>query len=273
MKKKYLSLIVVPHDNANVRNLRVPYPFVYAVIALVVLCALTLVIVFATYGRALVQARRADELATKNAQLTEQSAQIDSLKTELLRMHALGIQIKTMLGVGLSPEDSTLVANLTPLARSPALSGAYVAEEAAQEEQRLLLRAIPTVWPVKGYVTREFHIAGGEKQEQYHPGIDIAAGRHTPVRASAEGVVTASGWDDTYGYMVVIDHGFGMTTVYGHNSRNVVSVGDRVVRGQTIAFLGSTGKSTAPHLHFEVRKNGVSENPRKYLLDGAPGED
>jgi murein DD-endopeptidase MepM/ murein hydrolase activator NlpD len=97
--------------------------------------------------------------------------------------------------------------------------------------------------------------------------MDIAAKRNTPVRASAEGVVTESGWDETYGHLVVIDHGFGITTLYGHNSRNLVNVGDRVDRGQTIAFLGNTGKSTAPHLHFEVRKNDVPEDPRKYLLN------
>ena len=123
------------------------------------------------------------------------------------------------------------------------------------------------MWPLKGYVTREFRVSPGDKTEQYHPGIDIAAQRNTPVRAAAEGVVTTSGWDETYGYLVVIDHGFGIASLYGHNSRNLVSVGDRVDRGQTIAFLGSTGKSTAPHLHFEVRKNDVPVDPRKYLLN------
>ena len=97
--------------------------------------------------------------------------------------------------------------------------------------------------------------------------FDIAAKRNTAVQASAEGVVTKSEWDEAYGFVVVLDHGFGLTTLYGHNTRNVVKVGDRVARGQTIAFLGSTGKSTAPHLHFEVRKNGVSVDPREYLLN------
>jgi murein DD-endopeptidase MepM/ murein hydrolase activator NlpD len=182
-------------------------------------------------------------------------------------MQALGAQIKNMLGIGLSPDDSSLVAAVTPNAKSPATSRGLAPADAVQGERVLLLKAIPSMWPIKGYVTREFNVAGGESQEQYHPGMDIAAKRNTPVRASADGVVTTSGWDDVYGYQVVIDHGFGIATVYGHNSRNLVHVGDRVSRGQTVAFLGSTGKSTAPHLHFEVRKNAVPENPRKYLLD------
>ena len=76
-----------------------------------------------------------------------------------------------------------------------------------------------------------------------------------------------SGFDETYGWMVEVDHGYGIRTVYGHNARNLVKAGDRVTRGTTIAFVGSTGKSTAPHLHFEVRENGVPVDPRKYLLN------
>jgi murein DD-endopeptidase MepM/ murein hydrolase activator NlpD len=139
--------------------------------------------------------------------------------------------------------------------------------EAARSERQLLLKSIPSLWPVKGYVTREFYTTGGEKSAQYHPGMDIAAKRNTPVRASADGIVTASEWNETYGHMIAIDHGFGISTLYGHNSRNLVAIGDRVARGQTIGFVGSTGRSTAPHLHFEVKKNGVHVDPRNYLLN------
>jgi murein DD-endopeptidase MepM/ murein hydrolase activator NlpD len=97
--------------------------------------------------------------------------------------------------------------------------------------------------------------------------MDIAAARNTPVVAAADGIVEASAYDDVYGWMVEVDHGYGIRSVYGHNSRNLVNIGDRVTRGKTIAFVGSTGKSTAPHLHFEVRENGVPVDPRKYLLN------
>jgi len=130
-----------------------------------------------------------------------------------------------------------------------------------------MLDSMPSMWPLKGFVTKEFHVTGGEKDANYHPGMDIAAPRETPVFAVADGVVEMSGFDETYGWMVEIDHGYGLRSVYGHNSRNLVNVGDRVTRGKTIAFVGSTGKSTAPHLHFEVRENGVPVDPRKYLLN------
>lgn len=265
--KKYLSLILVPHDDSRVRNLRISYVAVYVFAAVAGLCVLAVVVLLATFGRLIVKAAETDRLASENARLIERNAEIDSLRAELVHVQALGLQIKTMLGIGLTPEDSTLVANWTPSVQSPSISDPFERTEETEQEQKELLQAIPSTWPARGYVTREFNVTGGDTQERYHPGMDIAASRNTPVRASADGVVTTSGWDETYGYSVIIDHGFGLNTVYGHNSRNLVQVGDRVSRGQTIGFLGSTGRSTAPHLHFEVRKNGVPEDPRKYLLD------
>jgi murein DD-endopeptidase MepM/ murein hydrolase activator NlpD len=265
--KKHLSLIVVPHDNANVRNYKFSYLLVYSFAALVGVAVLTMIVLFVTYSRVFVKAQQASGLAAENARLIDRAASVDSLESELTHLRTMGVQIKSMLGIGLSAEDSTLVANLSPDAGSPAIAGTIETADATEAHQKLLLKAVPSMWPVKGYVTREFHVTGGEKNEHFHPGIDIAAKRNTPVRASAEGVVIASGRDETYGYLVVIDHGFGITTVYGHNARNLVNVGDRVTRGQTIAFLGSTGKSTAPHVHFEVKQNGVPVDPRKYLLN------
>ncbi len=115
-------------------------------------------------------------------------------------------------------------------------------------------------------MTRGVQVTSGEANPTYHPGIDIAVEVETPIAAAADGVVELSGFDDTYGWMVQIDHGYGIHTLYGHNSRNLVRKGDRITRGQTVALVGSTGKSTAPHLHFGVRKNGVPVDPGDFLL-------
>lgn len=116
-------------------------------------------------------------------------------------------------------------------------------------------------WPVSGPVTSGF----GERWGRMHEGIDIGVPTGTPVAAAAGGTVLVAGWMGGYGNLVVIDHGNGLATAYGHNSVLSVGVGQVVSRGQTIALAGSTGHSFGPHVHFEVRVNGNAVNPLGYL--------
>jgi murein DD-endopeptidase MepM/ murein hydrolase activator NlpD len=264
---KSISVIIVPHDNARTFNLRFSYRLLYLFSALVAVLIVAILVFVFTYGRVLYGAQQGARLARENEELKLQAAQIDSLQLELLNLHTFSVQIRSMLGVDLTREDSMLVAKFSPAATTPATLSDETGEGVGAREQKRMLDAMPSLWPVRGYVTRGFHITGGEKSANYHPGIDIAATRDTPVKAAGEGLVVTSTYDETYGYVVEIDHGYGIYTLYGHNDRNLVKVGDRVARGDPIAFLGSTGKSTAPHLHFEVRKNGIPVDPKEYLLD------
>lgn len=266
MEKK-LSIVVVPHDNARTRNYSLSYRLLYTLVTLLTILALVIVLFVATYARVLYTARKARKLEREKQKLLSQVAQIDSLKGEMVRIEAMSIQIKKMLGVELSPADSAVMARLSSVVKSPAIAGDLTNRQEETTEQKQLLKAVPSIWPVRGYVTRKFRTTGGEKSADYHPGIDIAVQRNTPVKACADGVVVTSTWDDTYGYMVVIDHGFGIQTLYGHNARNLVKEGQRVHKGQTIAFVGSSGKSSAPHLHFEMRKNALPVDPMRYLLE------
>jgi len=99
----------------------------------------------------------------------------------------------------------------------------------------------------------------------FHEGLDFTAKTGTPIRAAADGIVTSSGKYSAYGNMVKLDHGSGLETRYAHASKLLVSVGERVVKGQKIALVGTTGRSTGPHLHYEIRLNGHALDPRKYL--------
>lgn len=118
------------------------------------------------------------------------------------------------------------------------------------------------IWPVKGKVTREFGIRGTMK----HDGIDISTPKGTPIRASDSGKVLYSGNEIRgYGNIVIIKHGQGFITVYAHNERNNVSEGMRVARGQIIGRVGNTGRASAPHLYFEIRKNNRPIDPRRLL--------
>lgn len=265
--KRDLSLIIVPHDEAKARNFKISYRLLYFAAVLAAASIIVLIVFMANYGKLAVKAYSASKLENQNKELLFQVLQIDSLKQEIVQLQAMSIQIKRMLGVGLTPGDSVLVAELSATVKSPAIAPEENPTETEKKEQRLAFKSAPSLWPVKGFVTREFRTTGGEKSSDYHPGIDIAAALNTAIVASADGVVVTSMWDETYGNIVVIDHGLGIYTLYGHNLRNLVAAGDRVAKGQTIAFVGSSGKSTAPHLHFEVKKHGLPVNPREYLLD------
>ncbi|MBN2259586.1 MAG: peptidoglycan DD-metalloendopeptidase family protein [Clostridiales bacterium] len=135
--------------------------------------------------------------------------------------------------------------------------------------QLSFLECYPDYSPVNGYITSNF----GYRRDpftgltDYHKGVDIAAPKGSKIYAAASGVVTYVGYNGNYGNMIVISHGYDYETVYAHNSENLVAVGDQVTKGDLIGYVGSTGRSTGPHVHFEVHFEGTQINPRKTLND------
>lgn len=157
---------------------------------------------------------------------------------------------------------------LEPLKPVPVMGGgqAQEIERTARSTDKLASR--PSIWPVSGEVTSNFGWrsspwGGGS---ELHQGIDIANSLDTPIVAAADGEVVQSGWAGGYGNVVQIDHGNGVSTVYGHNSRVAVNVGQSVKKGQVISYLGSTGRSTGPHVHYEIRMNGTAVDPISYMV-------
>ncbi len=133
--------------------------------------------------------------------------------------------------------------------------------------------AIPAMWAHMGKINNEFGFRRnpfGGRTYEFHAGMDIDGERGDQVIAPANGVVTEAGWKGGYGNMIEVDHGNGLKTRYGHLSRIEVNVGDRLSRGQLIAFVGSTGRSTGPHLHYELRLNDRPINPRRFLPPESP---
>jgi len=134
-------------------------------------------------------------------------------------------------------------------------------------DQRSLASAKPAGAPVKGWLTSLFGMRNSpfSGKRKMHEGVDIAARTGTPVSVTADGIVTQAETAPGYGKLVVVDHGYGYKTYYAHNSKIFVRVGQRVTRGETISAVGNTGSSTGSHVHYEVRRNGVPINPRKFL--------
>jgi murein DD-endopeptidase MepM/ murein hydrolase activator NlpD len=137
------------------------------------------------------------------------------------------------------------------------------------EEQKNIYYATPTGWPLKGTINSGFGLREHpiSEKEMFHSGIDIGASIGTPIKATAGGIVSFSSWHNDSGYIVVLEHGHGFTTVYAHNRDNRVKVGQKVKRGEVIGISGSTGATTGPHLHYEVWKNGKPINPASFLKD------
>jgi murein DD-endopeptidase MepM/ murein hydrolase activator NlpD len=131
------------------------------------------------------------------------------------------------------------------------------------------LSATPSIMPTQGWLSSTFSASRVHPilhVGRPHPGIDVTAPTGTPIEAPANGTVTFAAWENGYGNMVTIEHGYGVVTRFAHASRLLVRSGQRVVRGQRIALVGSTGLSVAPHLHYEVHVNGRPVNPLKYVL-------
>jgi murein DD-endopeptidase MepM/ murein hydrolase activator NlpD len=139
----------------------------------------------------------------------------------------------------------------------------------AFQQQRSRLAATPSIWPVKGWRTSGFgqRISPFTGRRVLHTGIDIATRKGAIVRAPADGLVNRVTTEYDFGKLVEIDHGHGVVTRYGHNNKILVRPGQRVRRGEPISQVGNSGRSTGPHLHYEVRLKGVPVNPKRYIVD------
>jgi len=135
--------------------------------------------------------------------------------------------------------------------------------------QKDIYMATPKGYPLEGNISSSYgrrdNPFSGERT--FHSGVDISATPGMPIRATADGVVTYSGWTQSSGNVVLIEHGCGFSTAYAHNRSNWVKVGQRVKRGEIVAYIGSTGKSTGPHVHYEVWERGRRINPSKFLQE------
>jgi len=217
------------------------------------------------YGVLLERTREMEGLRQENHLLREKVSQIEELSYNLKEYEKYVERINTILGVdsgqGGSKED------LVERGYQPTVqvgdNEVVTANEGQQLRSRSFGNEVPSEWPLtrRGFITRRY-----AEESTFHPGVDIAVPENTPVRTTASGVVAEVGWDNDYGNYVEVKHGKDFATIYGHNSRLIVSKGQWVRKGEIIAFSGSTGRSTAPHLHYEVRRRGVAVDPQPFLL-------
>ena len=132
-----------------------------------------------------------------------------------------------------------------------------------------MLSCTPSIWPTKGWISSRFgyRISPFTNEREFHRGLDVSNRMNTQIIAPGDGVISLIGEDYGYGKILHVDHGYGMKTIYAHLSSILVKKGQYVKRGQKIALVGNSGRSTGPHLHYEVHLNGVPVNPLRYILN------
>jgi murein DD-endopeptidase MepM/ murein hydrolase activator NlpD len=301
MRQRRFSILVIPEDNGDVKRLQVTSNQLrigMLCLSFFFIASLFLGLQYVIKARdtaALVRLRRENsslwaQVAQLNSSVAEFQSQMSHLveREKVLRTMADLKEIDTdvrKVGVGghgighLEGSSYTLggqvasprfvLANLDHLLRQVRLEKQSFQEvETAFRENRKRLEHTPTIWPVSGYVSRDYGscIDPFTGRRRLHEGVDIVNRVGTPVVATAAGKVVESGRKGGYGWTVVLDHGYGYRTAYGHLDEIKVNRGERVQRGQVIATLGNSGRSTGPHLHYEVQIDGRPVDPLKFIL-------
>jgi murein DD-endopeptidase MepM/ murein hydrolase activator NlpD len=300
-KSQFFTVIVVSDHSQAPRKFRVPRRWLrnaaYAGAGVGLVGLLTVGHYFSLLGSASENSVLKEENAQLRSQILLVQEKVAHISATLDRVERFDAKLRTAVTqlqdpernlaigpVGNAEQDATIPgpapaaeANLTAL---PGKLSSLETEASRQEsslrelqeyfdDQRSLLASTPSIWPTRGWVTSDFgtRLDPYSAERKMHQGLDIATPHGQPVFSPSDGTVVFTGSEGGYGKVLVIDHGYGVKTRYGHLSEIHVRLGDRIKRGDKVASVGNTGRSTGPHLHYEVRVNGIPENPRKFILE------
>jgi murein DD-endopeptidase MepM/ murein hydrolase activator NlpD len=291
MANEFYTLIVVPHAKARFRQIRVPVRLAKWTLTLAGVVAFTVVGVMVHAARITMEIQDLRRLRTENSELLTKTRTYEEnagkLQAKVLQLQTMVTKLGVMAGLEHSlPEAGTAgvggaigMESQAPVLAPRALAAideslTTLTRRSAQLEefyrdQTLVLASTPSIWPVRGYLSAGF---GNRKdpftgQRDFHAGIDISTPIGTRIFAPADGVVLSAAVQGAYGNSIVVDHGYGVVTRYGHLDAYAIRPGQRVRRGDLIGFVGSTGRSTGPHLHYEVWVRDQAQNPIHFILD------
>jgi len=283
MKQHYFVVVLAHSLHGRLRRIHIPHQALYVVLAFALLGAITVFGFVSSYAR----------LAWKAADVNTLRSQINILQRsnqELKRQNSeKGVQLASLqmmanevsVAFGITQKlaganDITNEGPLVPSYRESLEEYNFLKSASFSRLHHVYARSwqkniVPTLWPINGPITSRF----GDREDPFsgegglHTGVDISSGMGTPIHVAADGIVSEAQFSSGYGRMVVVDHGNGLRTWYAHMSGFQVIPGQEVRRGQVIGYVGSTGRSTGPHLHFEVRLGGAAVNPAPYLTRSA----
>ncbi|HKW75939.1 MAG TPA: M23 family metallopeptidase [Terriglobales bacterium] len=282
MRKRFYIMLVARNAEGELLKIPIPLHYVYVFIAGALIGMFTITGMAGSYARMLLKAQRYNQLRTEKEALKSQYSQLEQIAQEselqAQSLSSLAGEVSSLYGLKPDPvfqDDDPASASLQQFyaLRMTAMTGAASVGigmgdmRDASTRDWLRLAAAPTLWPVQGRITGSFgeRIDPFSGEGAFHRGVDISSEIGTRIIAPADGVVRFADFMNGYGRTVLLDHGNGITTLYGHMSGFAVSPGQLVHRGDTVGYVGQSGRSTGPHLHYEVRIFDTPVNPRKYL--------
>lgn len=282
MKQHYFVVVLAHSLHGRLRRIHVPHHALYVVLGLALLGSVSLFGAVSSYVRMALAVSNYNQLLTEvetlrgqyrelqrqNVQKEEQLASLQTMASEV----SLALGLKRLEGA----DDISSEGALIPTYAESMDEYNFLKAATFSRGHRLYPRAwqkniVPSLWPVNGQIVSRF----GDRSDPlsgegaFHAGVDLSAAVGTPVNAAADGIVVAAQFASGYGRAIVIDHGKGTMTLYGHLSNFEVIPGEEVRRGQLIAHSGASGRVSGPHLHFEVRQGGTPVNPLRYLSHSA----
>ena len=299
-KKRFFTVFVVPQDPSRVRKLRLPLNLLRAIFIMLGISFAAFSFMIFDYTQVKLKTHELNSLKKENAvqkiQLQAFASKVSDLEFHMAKLKQFDKKLRIITNMEVPAGSSQVLGIGGPSFEedTATLEGARAglikqmhsdldqlkAEAMAQEKsftelnehlfkQPSLFASTPAIWPARGWVTSNFgyRISPFTGLRQMHEGMDIANAMGTLVLSPANGIVSRVDRENGLGKNITINHGYGILTKYGHLSETYVHVGKRVKRGEKIAAIGNTGRSTGPHLHYEIVVNGVNINPEKYILN------
>lgn len=289
MQKRFYILFVARGDDGQLRKISIPVHYLYVFVIGAAIGFLSLTGIASSYTRMLLKVSQFNQLRTEKDQLKSNYSRLEQVAKERdMQVASLGSiagEVSALYGLKQQPalvaassekiQDAEVSSSLDQLhaLRVSALTGATMVgltmglTRNVTTADWIKANSAPNLWPVEGQVTGSFgeRIDPFNGEGAFHSGVDIGSSYGHPIIAPADGVVTITETMGGYGKTIMIDHGNGISTRYGHLSGFAVTAGQRVQRGEVIGYVGESGRSTGPHLHYEVRINDTPVNPYKYL--------
>jgi murein DD-endopeptidase MepM/ murein hydrolase activator NlpD len=289
VRKRFYIFFVARDEAGQLRKITIPVQYLYVLLAGAAIGALCLTGIASSYTHLLREVAHYHELRTEHAQLKDNYSRLEQVEKErdiqVASLGSLASEVSALYGLKSDPamvsasteqiQAAQVNSSLDQLyaLKHTALSGAASVgislglTKNSTTADWIRANSAPNLWPVEGQITASFgeRIDPFNGEGAFHSGVDISAVVGSPVIAPADGSVTFADFLGGYGRAIMVDHGHGITTRYGHLSNFAVTAGQYIHRGDTIGYVGSSGRSTGPHLHYEVRINDAPVNPYKYL--------